>query len=75
MAEREAHKHETIPEHKILSKDDSEKIISEFKVSRMQIPKIKIKDAALIGMGAKAGQIVQVTRKDGSVNYRLVIES
>ncbi len=39
----------------------------------MQIPKIKVKDAALEGMGAKAGQMVKVDREDGSVNYRLVI--
>ncbi len=41
----------------------------------MQIPKIKAKDAALVGMGAKIGQLVEVTRQDGSVNYRLVVES
>jgi len=64
-----------IPDHKLLSKDDGEKILSEYKISRMQIPKIKIKDAALIGTSAKAGQVVQVTRKDGSVNYRLVVEA
>lgn len=75
MAERESHIHELIPSHKILPKEDGEKILSEYRVSRMQIPKIKVKDAALIGLGAKAGQIVEVARHDGSVNYRLVIES
>jgi len=63
-----------IPEHKLLSKEDAEKVLAEFRVSRLQIPKIRAKDAALLGMGAKVGQIVEVKRLDGSVNYRLVVE-
>ena len=75
MAEREAHKHELIPEHKLLSKEAGEEILAQFRVSRMQIPKIKLKDAALVGTSAKLGQLVMITRQDGSVNYRLVVES
>lgn len=74
MPERESPSHELIPQHKLLPKDEGEKLLSEFKVTRMQIPKIRVKDAALIGMGAKAGQIIEVSRQDGSRNYRLVIE-
>ncbi len=74
LAEREAHSHELVPHHKVLGKEEGEKILAEFKVSRSHIPKIKLKDAALIGKGAKIGQIVQITRHDDSVNYRLVIE-
>lgn len=74
LAEREAHIHELVPQHKILGKEEGEKILAEFRVSRSQIPKIRSKDAALIGKGAKNGQIVEVTRHDGSLNYRLVIE-
>ena len=57
-----------------MPREAGEKILAEFKASRSQIPKIKLKDAALIGMGAKSGQIVEVTRQDGSKNYRLVVE-
>ena len=74
MADKEAPSHELIPEHRLLSKDDAEKVLAEFRVSRLQIPKIRAKDAALLGMGAKAGQIVGVKRLDGSLNYRLVVE-
>jgi len=63
-----------IPEHRLLPKDGAEKVLADFRVSRLQIPKIRAKDAALAGMGAKAGQIVEVKRLDGSVNYRLVVE-
>ncbi|MCX6771093.1 MAG: DNA-directed RNA polymerase subunit H [Candidatus Micrarchaeota archaeon] len=74
MADKDAPSHEIIPEHKVLSKDDAEKVLSEFRVSRLQIPKIRAKDAALAGKGAKAGQIVVIARLDGSQYYRLVIE-
>ncbi len=57
-----------------MSKEKGGEILTEFKVSRLQIPKIRVKDAALIGTGAKAGQIVEVIRHDGSANYRLVVE-
>jgi len=74
LADKDAPSHELIPEHKLLSKEDAEKVLAEFRVSRLQIPKIRAKDAALLGMGAKVGQIVEVKRLDGSVNYRLVVE-
>jgi len=49
-------------------------VLADFRVSRLQIPKIKAKDAALVGKGAKVGQIVEITRLDGSLHYRLVVE-
>jgi DNA-directed RNA polymerase subunit H (RpoH/RPB5) len=74
LPERESLSHELIPQHKLLPKEAGEKLLAEFRVTRLQIPKIMVKDAALAGTGAKAGQIVEVTRLDGSKNYRLVIE-
>ena len=65
--------HELVPEHELVSKDEGEKLLAEYKVSRLQIPRIKAKDPGLAGTGAKVGSIVKVTRKDGSVNYRLVV--
>lgn len=74
MAEKDAPSHELIPEHIILSKEEAEKVLAEYRVSRLQLPKIKLKDPALIGKGAKPGQIVQIKRLDGSVYYRIVVE-
>jgi len=58
----------------LLSKENSEKVLAEYRVSRLQIPKIKAKDPSLAGKGAKAGQVVEIKRLDGSQNYRLVVE-
>jgi len=74
LADKDAPSHEIIPVHKALSKEDAEKVLADFKVSRIQIPKIRAKDAALVGTGAKVGQIVGIARLDGSQYYRLVIE-
>ena len=74
MADKDAPSHEIIPEHKVLTKEDAEKVLADFRVSRLQIPRIRAKDAALAGKGAKAGQIVEIARLDGSQYYRLVIE-
>ena len=74
MADKDAPSHEIIPQHKVLSKDDAEKVLAEFRVSRLQIPKIRAKDAALLGTGAKVGQLVEITRLDDSKYYRLVVE-
>lgn len=74
MSERESTIHELIPPHRVLSKSDGEKILEQFKVSQARIPKIRLKDAALEGKGAKAGQIVEIKRLDGSLSYRLVVD-
>lgn len=74
MADKDAPSHEIIPGHKVLSKDDTEKMLAEFRVSRLQIPKIKAKDPALLGTGAKVGQVVEISRLDDSKYYRLVVE-
>ena len=57
----------------MLSKDETEKILTQYRASRLQLPKIRVKDAAMSGSGAKAGQIVEIIRLDGSTYYRLVV--
>ena len=52
---------------------DAEEVLATFRVSRHQIPRIFAKDPALAGLGAKVGQIVEVTRLDGSKCYRLIV--
>ena len=74
LADKDAPSHEIIPEHIVLTKEATEKVLADFRVSRLQIPKIRAKDTALIGTGAKVGQVVGIARLDGSQYYRLVIE-
>jgi DNA-directed RNA polymerase subunit H len=73
LPDKDAPVHELIPQHKLLSVKDAEEVLATFRVSRHQIPKIFAKDPALAGLGAKVGQIVEVTRLDDSKCYRLVV--
>ena len=56
-----------------MSTKDAEAILATFRVSKYQIPKIFAKDPAIADLGAKAGQVIEVERLDGSKNYRLVV--
>ena len=73
MPEKDAPSHELIPQHKLMSAKDAEEMLATFRVSKHLIPKFFAKDAALAGMGAKPGQIIEVTRLDGSKCYRLIV--
>lgn len=74
MSEKKAPIHELIPKHRILSKKEVEEFLKTYKVLPNQIPKISIKDPALIGLDPELGDIIEITRSDGSKNYRLVVK-
>ncbi|MEM4554927.1 MAG: DNA-directed RNA polymerase subunit RpoH/Rpb5 C-terminal domain-containing protein [Candidatus Anstonellaceae archaeon] len=73
LSKAKAPAHQLVPLHELFSKEESEKMLATYRVSRHQIPKIKAKDPALAGLGAKPGDIIKITRKDGSFNFRLVV--
>jgi DNA-directed RNA polymerase subunit H len=63
------------PKHTILKQDEVEKILKNYNVSLMQLPKIKIIDPA-IPEGANVGDVVKIERKDEGgthVYYRVVV--
>lgn len=69
--------HQLRPEHIILSEDEKAKLLEKLGISFGQLPKIYDSDPALIGLGAKAGNVVKIKRKDivGDYDYfRAVIE-
>ncbi len=73
MPDKTTPDHDLIPPHKLMSTKDAEAILATFRVSKYQIPKIFAKDPAIADLGAKAGQVIEVERLDGSKNYRLVV--
>jgi len=63
------------PKHTILKPKEVEQILKEHNISLIQLPKIKITDAALPD-GANVGDIIKIERKDDDgiqVYYRVVI--
>ena len=70
--------HEFVPKHEILTAEEREKLVAEYKVQPYQLPRIKASDPALTAIGARSGDIVRVIRKSPTagkyVAYRYVVE-
>lgn len=79
MAEKEINvlKHELVPEQRILSDGEREKLLEKLDITARQLPKILSADPVVKEMDAKAGDVLEITRKSLSagvaVYYRLVI--
>lgn len=63
------------PKHIKLKQEETEKLISEYNISLVQLPKIRVTDPALPD-GVKIGDVVKIERLDESgkvvVYYRVV---
>ena len=68
--------HALTPEHKKLDKEETEKILEKYNVSKRQLPRIKANDAGIKGLECSPGDMVEVTRKSeiyGNIKfYRIV---
>jgi DNA-directed RNA polymerase subunit H (RpoH/RPB5) len=69
--------HEMVPKHEILPPDEREALLEKYRVKPYQLPNIKTSDPAVIAIGAKAGDVVKITRNSqtsGEYNaYRYVV--
>lgn len=68
--------HSLQPKHTKLSEKEAEKILNDLRVSRIQLPKILLKDPAL-PEGCEKGDVIKIERKkDGNkkeIYYRVVV--
>ncbi|MDI6645255.1 MAG: DNA-directed RNA polymerase subunit H [Methanobacteriaceae archaeon] len=75
---RDILKHEMVPDHVILSKSKVNKLLKDKNIHAEQLPKIKIDDPVVKEIGAKSGDVLEITRKSATagkfVTYRLVVE-
>jgi DNA-directed RNA polymerase subunit H len=69
--------HKMVPNHEILNEEDLNKVLSEYKVDKEQLPKIRISDPSAVSVKAKVGDVVRITRDSQTAGksyfYRLVI--
>jgi DNA-directed RNA polymerase subunit H len=70
--------HALVPKHEILLQEEREKLLAQYRVHPYQLPRIKTSDPAVKAIGAKAGDIVKITRNSSTageyVAYRYVVE-
>ncbi|MEE9115902.1 MAG: DNA-directed RNA polymerase subunit H [Thermoplasmata archaeon] len=73
--------HQLVPEHRLLSEKEAQKVLSDLKISKEQLPKIKFTDPCIKILGqneeVKEGMVVKITRASPtagrSMAYRLII--
>ncbi len=54
--------HTLVPKHEKISDKEKETLLTKYKISMKELPKIPINDSALIGMDIKVGDIIKITR-------------
>jgi DNA-directed RNA polymerase subunit H len=70
--------HKLVPKHEILTAEEREQLLSEYKVHPYQLPQIKASDPAVKVIDAKPGDILRIIRKSPTagthIAYRYVVE-
>lgn len=78
MVEFDVRKHVLVPKHEILSEGQAKAVLDQFKVTPHQLPLIKDSDPVAKAIGAKAGDILKITRDSQTagkaIAYRYVVE-
>jgi DNA-directed RNA polymerase subunit H len=71
-------KHQFVPDHVVLTDDETTEILKKYNITKGQLPKIKTSDVVVKQLGVKAGDVLKITRKSltagKAVAYRLVID-
>ncbi|MEJ2271230.1 MAG: DNA-directed RNA polymerase subunit H [Candidatus Bathyarchaeota archaeon] len=69
--------HDFVSKHELLSSEEREKILSDYKMEPYQLPRIRASDPAVIAVGGTPGDIVKVIRKSPTagkyIAYRYVV--
>ncbi len=71
-------KHVMVPDHQIMSEGEVESLLSTYKITHDQLPKIYHDDPAAKAIGAKIGDVIKIIRKSQTAglaqSYRLVVK-
>lgn len=70
--------HKLVPKHEILTREEREQLLAEYKVHPYQLPQIKASDPAVKVIDARPGDVLRVIRKSSTsgehLAYRYVVE-
>ncbi len=69
--------HALVPEMRVLSAKEKEKLLKKLGIEEHQLPKMLAADPCALALKAKPGDVLEIKRKDPSgeyLYYRLVIE-
>ena len=54
--------HKYVPKHVLLTKDETDELLEEYKITVIDLPQMFEKDPVAIAIGAKEGDIVKIVR-------------
>jgi len=67
-----------VPPHELMSEAEVEELLTEYGITRRELPKILISDPAIKDLGVKSGDVIKVRRNSPvsgiSYYYRVVVE-
>jgi len=70
--------HQLVPEHIILTEEEVQEVLTRYKITRGQLPKIKTSDGVVKQIEANPGDVLKIIRKSltagQAISYRLVME-
>lgn len=70
--------HVMVPDHQIISEEGVDLLLSTYKITHDQLPKIYHDDPAAKEIGAKIGDVIRIIRKSQTAGlaeaYRLVVK-
>jgi DNA-directed RNA polymerase subunit H len=70
--------HELVPDHILLTEEETDELLKKYNITRGQLPKVKSSDVVVKQVGAKPGDVLKIMRKSltagKAIAYRLVIE-
>ncbi|UCE29932.1 MAG: DNA-directed RNA polymerase subunit H [Candidatus Bathyarchaeota archaeon] len=71
-------KHKLVPIHEILTPEEKEQLLAEYRIQPYQLPRIRASDPAAKAIGASPGEIVRIIRESPTAGkytgYRYVVE-
>lgn len=70
--------HDLVPDHILLTEEETQELLKKYSITRGQLPKIKTSDVVVKQIGAKPGDVLKIIRRSltagKAVAYRLVID-
>ena len=69
-------KHRLVPKHRIMSEKEVEELLKKYGITKDKLPKILASDPVIKAIGAKVGDVIEITRKSpiaGQTKYYRVV--
>jgi DNA-directed RNA polymerase subunit H len=70
-------KHELVPEHRVLGEEEKKELLDRYNITLQQLPKILVVDPVVRFLGAKPGDVLEITRRSPTAGetkyYRVVV--